>query len=163
MKIKYIALVVFLGLGLGPGLLLPSPASAVIEVGAGIGIVSFDNDLDGVDTDFGSSLELTFGSGALRGMFALQSSSHDQGDYEAIMGGPAWVLDAGGFSGRIYFLISAHEFESLDGAGVTVGGGLGWPIFPSARLGFDYHVSRWEDAGNDVGTGTLQLLFRLGF
>ena len=144
-------------------LVLPASSHAVVELGAGIGLVSFDDDLDGVDTDFGSTLEGTFGGGALRLMFALQSSSHDQGDYEAIMGGPAWVLDTGPFSGRIYFLISAHEFENIDGAGVTVGGGVGWPVFPAASLGFDYHISRWEGDGADVGTGTLQVLFRLGF
>ena len=144
-------------------LTLPSPSYAVVELGAGIGLVSFDDDLDGVDNDFGNSLEVTVGSGAIRGMFALQSSTHDGADYEAIMGGPAWILDAGGFSSRIYFLISAHEFENIDGAGVTVGGGIGWPVFPAASLGFDYHVSRWEGNGYDVGTGTLQMLFRIGF
>ena len=144
-------------------LAVSSPSHALVEFGAGIGLVSFDDDLDGVDNDFGNTLEITVGSGAIRGMFALQSSSHDQGDYEAIMGGPAWILDAGGFSSRIYFLISAHEFENFEGAGVTVGGGIGWPLFPAASLGFDYHVSRWEDGGVNVGTGTLQMLFRIGF
>ena len=148
-----------------PLLLLAFPASshAIVEVGAGIGLVSFDDDLDFVDNDFGNTLEVTVGSGAIRGMFALQSSSHDQGDYEAIMGGPAWILDTGGFSSRIYFLISSHDFENIDGAGVTVGGGIGWPVFPAASLGFDYHVSRWEDGSVKVGTGTLQFLFRIGF
>ena len=141
----------------------PSPSHAVVELGVGFGLVSFDDDLDGVDTDMGTTIEGTFGSGTIRLMVAMQDSSHDQGDYNAVMGGPAWVLDMGGFSTRIYALISAHEFENIDGAGVTLGGGIGWPVFPAASLGFDLHVSRWEGDGLDVGTGTLQVLFRIGF
>ena len=68
---------------LGLSLCLTSPALALVEIGAGIGLVSFDDDLDGVDNDFGNTLEGTFGSGGIRLMLALQSSSHDQGDYEA--------------------------------------------------------------------------------
>ncbi|MDT8396207.1 MAG: hypothetical protein RRA32_07180 [bacterium] len=163
MKIRLFALFLILGLGLGPGLIFPSPAHAIVEIGAGFGLVSFDDDLDGVDTDMGTTLEGTFGSGGIRLMVAIQNSSHDHGDYEAVMGGPAWVMDLGGFSSRIYALISAHEFENVDGAGVTLGGGIGWPIFPAASLGFDAHISRWEGDGYDVGTGTLQMLFRIGF
>ncbi|MDF1525974.1 MAG: hypothetical protein RRA15_03620 [bacterium] len=146
-------------------LAFPSPSHAVVELGVGYGLVSFDNDLDGVDTDMGTTIEGTFGSGGIRLMVAMQDSSHDQGDYNAVMGGPAWVMDMGGFSTRIYALISAHEFENIDGAGVTLGGGFGWPIFPSASLGFDLRISRWDGGGGykDVGTGTLQVLFRIGF
>ena len=160
-SIKQLFIIPLLCLGLS--LCLTSPALAVVEVGVGFGTVSFDDDLDGVDADMGTTLEGTFGSGGIRLMVALQDSSHDQGDYQAIMGGPAWVMDMGGFSSRIYFLISAHEFENIDGAGVTVGGGIGWPVFPAASLGFDYHVSRWEGNGYNVGTGTLQVLFLIGF
>jgi hypothetical protein len=148
-------------------LVVPSSSHAVMELGVGFGTVSFDDDLDGVDADMGTTLEGTFGSGGIRLMVAIQDSSHDQGDYQAIMGGPAWVMDMGGFSSRIYALISSHEFdtdlETIDGAGITLGGGLGWPIFPAASLGFDFHLSRWEGNGFDVGTGTLQVLFRIGF
>ena len=143
----------------------PSPSHAVVELGVGFGLVSFDDDLDGVDTDMGTTIEATFGSGTIRLMVAMQDSSHDQGDYNAVMGGPAWVMDMGGFSTRIYALISAHEFEDIDGAGVTLGGGVGWPVFPAASLGFDVRISRWDGGSGfkDVGTGTLQVLFRLGF
>jgi hypothetical protein len=145
-------------------LVLPASSHAVVEVGVGFGTVSFDDDLDGVDADMGTTLEGTFGSGGIRLMVAMQDSSHDQGDYQAIMGGPAWVLDMGGFSTRIYALVSAHEFGNIDGAGVTLGGGLGWPIFPAASLGFDFRISQWEGtASRDIRTGTLQVLFRIGF
>jgi hypothetical protein len=144
-------------------LVLPASSHAIVELGVGFGTVSFDDDLDGVDADMGTTLEGTFGSGGIRLMVAMQSSTHDGVDYDAIMGGPAWVMDMGGFSSRIYALISAHEFGIIDGAGVTLGGGVGWPVFPAASLGFDYHVSRWEGNGFDVGTGTLQVLFRIGF
>lgn len=142
---------------------LPTPSQAVLEVGAGIGITSFQDDLDEVDTGSGISAEANLGTGPVRLMFALQSSDHDPGDYSAMMLGPSWTLDAGGFSSRIYALISSHEFESIDGWGVTLGGGLGWPVAPAASLGFDVRISRWEGDGFDVGTGTLQVLFRLGF
>ena len=146
-------------------LAVPSPSHALVELGVGYGLVSFDDDLDGVGSDMGTTIEGTFGSGAIRLMVAMQDSSHDQGDYNSIMGGPAWVMDLGGFSTRIYALISSHEFENVNGAGVTLGGGLGWPIFPAASLGFDLHISRWDGGSGykDVGTGTLQVLFRIGF
>lgn len=158
-----VALVLCLGLVLGPGLILPSPSQAFVEVGAGLASVSFEDDLDAVDTDLGKTLEFNLGSGTMRLMVAFQSSSHDQGDYEAWMLGPSFTLDGGGFTSRIYALLSGHEFENIDGTGVTLGGGIGWPVFPAASLGFDLRVSRWEGDGFDVGTGTLQVLFRLGF
>lgn len=144
-------------------LVFPSPSLALVEIGAGFTITSFEDDLDGVDTDSGTSLELNLGSGTTRLMFALQSSSHNQGDYDAWMVGPSFTLGTEGFNTRIYALLSHHDFEGIDGWGVTLGGGLGWPIFPSASLGFDFRISQWDgDGGYDVGTGTLQVLFRLG-
>jgi len=148
-----------------PFLLLtfPSLSHAVVEVGAGFGITSFEDDLDGVDTDTGTSLEVNIGSGTMRLMFAIQSSDHDQGDYSAWMIGPSWTLDTEGFTPRIYALISDHEFEGIDGWGITLGGGVGWPLFPSASVGFDLRISQWEGDSYDVETGTLQVLFRVGF
>jgi len=145
-------------------LVFPSPALAIVEVGAGFNITSFEDDLDFVDTDSGTSLEVNVGSGAIRLMAAVQSSSHNQGDYKAWMVGPSFTLGTTGFNPRIYALLSSHEFENIDGWGVTLGGGLGWPIFPSASLGFDVRISQWDgDGGTNVGTGTLQVLFRIGF
>ena len=144
-------------------LISPSLSHAVVEVGAGFGITSFEDDLDGVDTDSGTSLEVNIGSGTMRLMFAIQSSDHDQGDYSAWMIGPSWTLDTEGFTPRIYALISDHEFEGIDGWGITLGGGVGWPLFPSASVGFDLRISQWEGDSYDVETGTLQVLFRIGF
>ena len=146
-------------------LVFPSPTLALVEVGAGFNITSFEDDLDGVDTDSGTSLEVNVGSGTVRLMAALQSSSHDQGDYDAWMVGPSFTLDTEGFNPRIYALLSSHDFEDIDGWGVTLGGGLGWPIFPSASFGFDLRISQWDGGGayKNVGTGTLQVLFRIGF
>jgi len=145
-------------------LAFPSPSLALVEVGAGITVTSFEDDLDFVDTDSGTSLELTLGSGGVRLMAALQSSSHNQGDYDSWMIGPSFTLRTEGYSSRIYALLSSHEFESIDGWGLTLGGGFGWAIFSSASLGFDLRVSRWEgNGGIDVGTGTAQVLFRIGF
>ena len=80
------------------------------------------------------------------------------------MVGPSFTLDTEGFEPRIYALLSSHDFEGNDGWGVTLGGGVGWPIFPAASLGFDVRVSQWEgDGGSDIGTGTLQILLRFGF
>ena len=142
----------------------PSPAHAVVEVGVGFTITSFEDDLDFVDTDAGTSLEVTVGSGSMRLMAAMQSSSHDQGDYESWMVGPSFILGTDSFNSRIYALLSSHEFENIDGWGLTLGGGLGWPIASMASLGFDIRVSQWEgDGGSDIGTGTLQVLFRIGF
>jgi len=146
-------------------LVFPSPSYALVEVGAGFTITSFEDDLDSVDTDSGTSLELNLGSGTVRLMAAIQSSSHDQGDYDAWMVGPSFTLDITGFDSRIYALLSNHDFDGIDGWGVTLGGGLGWPIFPSASLGFDLRISQWDGGGafKNVGTGTLQVLFRIGF
>jgi hypothetical protein len=145
-------------------LVLPSSSFALVEVGAGFNITSFEDDLDNVNTDSGTSLEVNVGSGTVRLMAALQSSSHNQGDYDAWMVGPSFTLDTEGFNSRIYALLSSHDFEGIDGWGVTLGGGLGWPIFPSASFGFDLRISQWEgDGGRNVGTGTLQVLFRVGF
>jgi hypothetical protein len=145
-------------------LTIPSPSLALVEVGAGFTITSFEDDLDNVDTDSGTALEVNLGSGATRLMLAVQSSSHNQGDYDAWMVGPSFTLDMEGFNTRIYALLSSHDFEGIDGWGVTLGGGLGWPVFPSANLGFDVRISQWDgDGGYDVGTGTLQVLFRIGF
>ena len=145
-------------------LALPSPALALVEVGAGFTITSFDDDLDYVDTDSGTSLEVNVGSGAVRLMAAFQSSAHNQGDYQAWMVGPSFTLDTESFNSRIYALLSNHEFENIDGWGVTLGGGLGWPIFPMASFGLDVRISRWDgDGGTNIGTGTLLVLFRVGF
>jgi len=143
----------------------PSPSMAGVEVGAGINVTSFGNDLDGVDTDSGFSLEMNVGSGVTRLMLAAQSSSHDQGDYKAWMLGPSFTLDMGGFDTRVYALLSRHEFEDIDGWGVTLGGGLGWPIFPSANLGFDFRISQWDGGGayDNIETGTLAVLLRFSF
>ena len=145
-------------------LAFPSPSLAVVEIGAGFNITSFEDDLDWVDTDAGTSLELNIGSGTVRLMAAIQSSSHDQGDYDAWMVGPSFTLGTEGFDSRMYALLSSHDFEGIDGWGVTLGGGLGWPIFPSASFGFDLRISQWDgNGGINVGTGTLQVLFRVGF
>lgn len=145
-------------------LVVPTPSIALVEVGAGFNITSFEDDLDNVDTDSGTSLEINVGSGTVRLMAALQSSSHNQGDYDAWMVGPSFTLDTEGFNSRIYALLSSHDFEGIDGWGVTLGGGLGWPIFPSASFGFDLRISQWDgDGGINAGTGTLQVLFRVGF
>ncbi len=145
-------------------LAFPSPSLALVEIGAGFTITTFEDDLDFVDTDYGTSLEINVGSGTLRLMGVFQSSSHNQGDYDAWMVGPSFILGASGFDSRIYALLSKHEFESIDGWGITLGGGFGWPIFPSASLGFDARISQWDGGGGiDVGTGTLQILLRVGF
>jgi len=145
-------------------LVFSSPALALVEVGAGFTITSFEDDLDFVDTDSGTSLEVNVGSGTIRLMGAVQSSSHNQGDYKAWMVGPSFTLATESYNSRIYALLSSHEFEDIDGWGITLGGGLGWPIFSSASLGFDVRLSRWDgDGGTDIGTGTLQVLFRIGF
>jgi hypothetical protein len=150
-------------------LAFPSSSLALVEVGAGLTVTSFEDDLDFVDTDSGSAFEISLGSGTVRLMAAFQSSSHDQGDYEALMLGPSFTLDVEGFIPRIYVLLSDHEFESnvgpsIDGTGLTLGGGVGWPIFSGASFAFDLRVSQWEgDGGIDIGTGTLQVLFKMGF
>ena len=152
-----------------PLLAFPSSSLALVEVGAGLTATSFEDDLDFVDTDSGSAFEISLGSGTVRLMAAFQSSSHDQGDYEALMLGPSFTLDVEGFIPRIYVLLSDHEFESnvgpsIDGTGLTLGGGVGWPIFSGASFAFDLRVSQWEgDGGIDIGTGTLQVLFKMGF
>jgi hypothetical protein len=134
-----------------------------VEVGAGLTITSFEDDLDAVDTDSGAALEVNLGSGVTRLMFAIQSSDHDQGDYSSWMVGPSFTLDIPGFEPRIYALISNHEFEDIDGWGLTLGGGVAWPLFPTASFGLDLRISQWEGDGYDVGTGTLQVLLRVGF
>jgi hypothetical protein len=161
---KAVTFLLIIGLSLGLGLLSPSPSLALVEIGAGFTNTSFEDDLDFVDTDSGTSLELNIGSGSVRLMAALQSSSHNQGDYDAWMVGPSFTLDVEGFIPRIYVLLSGHEFESIDGTGITLGGGVGWPIFSGASFALDLRVSQWEgNGGIDVGTGTLQILLRVGF
>jgi len=144
-------------------LAFPSQSQAVVELGAGFGITSFEDDLDNVDAGAGFSADAYVGTGAMRLMLAIQSSDHDGADYSAWMVGPSWTLDMEGFSTRIYALISSHEFESIDGWGVTLGGGLGWPILPGSTLGVDAHISQWEGDSLDIRTGTLQILFSVGF
>jgi hypothetical protein len=144
-------------------LIFPSSSYALVEVGAGLTITSFEDDLDTVDTDSGTALELNIGSGTTRLMLAMQSSSHNQGDYDAWMVGPSFTLDMEGFEPRIYVLISNHEFESIEGWGVTLGGGLSWPLSTAASFGLDLRISQWEGDGYDVETGTLQVLLRIGF
>lgn len=144
-------------------LAFPTSSLALMEVGAGVGITSFDDDLEGVGTGSGITLEVTVGSGVMRLMAALQASDHDEGDYSALMFGPSWTFPVMGFTPRIYALISGHEFEDVDGWGVTLGGGVGWSLFPAATLGLDLRVSQWEGDDVDARTGTLQVLFTLGF
>jgi hypothetical protein len=144
-------------------LVLPAPSYALVELGAGFTITSFEDDLDDVETDSGTALELTLGSGSARLMFALQSSSHDQGDYDALMGGVSFNLDLESFDPRIYVLIGNHEFESIDGWGLTLGGGVSWPLSTAASFGLDMRISQWEGDSYDVRTGTLQVLLRVGF
>ena len=144
-------------------LLAPSASHAIVEVGAGWGLTAFSKDLDGIDTGDGLEVEMTLGTGVMRLMLAAQSSSHDQGDYESWMAGPSWTLDMVGFDSRIYALLSSHSFETVDGWGVTLGGGVGWPIFPAADLGLEVRISQWEGDGLNVGTGSMLLLFRIGF
>jgi len=144
-------------------LIFPSSSYALFEVGAGFIITSFEDDPDDVETDSGTALELTLGSGSARLMFALQSSSHDQGDYDALMGGVSFNLDLESFNPRIYALIGNHEFESIDGWGVTLGGGVSWPLSTAASFGLDMRISQWEGDNYDVRTGTLQVLLKIGF
>jgi hypothetical protein len=163
MKRRFAAIFLVLGLSLGLVLFSPLPSLAVVELGVGFGITSFEDDLDGVDTGSGFGAEANVGSGAFRLMFAIQSSDHDQGDYSSWMIGPSWTLDTEGFTPRIYALISSHDFEGIDGWGLTLGGGVAWPILAAADLGFDLRISQWEGDGADVGTGTIQVLFKMGF
>lgn len=144
-------------------LALPSPSLALVEVGAGFTITSFEDDLDSVDTDSGTAFELNLGSGATRLMLAMQSSSHDQGDYDAMMGGVSFNLDLESFKPRLYALIGNHEFESIDGWGVTLGGGVSWPLSTVASFGLDMRISQWEGDSYDVRTGTLQVLLKIEF
>ena len=163
MKSRILMIILILGLSLGLGLSFPAPSFAAVEIGVGFGITSFQDDLDSVDTDSGTSVEMNVGSGSMRLMAAIQSSDHDQGDYSAWMVGPSWTLDTEGFTPRIYALISGHEFENIDGWGITLGGGVDWPLISAASFGFDLRISQWEGDGYSVGTGTLQVLFRVGF
>jgi|GEM_PF-6375508 len=144
-------------------LAFPPSSLALMEVGVGVGITSFDDDLEDVDTGSGITLEATFGSGVMKLMAALQASDHDEGDYSAMMLGPSWTFPVMGFTPRVYALISGHEFEDVNGWGVTLGGGVGWSLFPAATLGLDLKVSQWEGDGVDARTGTFQVLFMLGF
>jgi hypothetical protein len=80
------------------------------------------------------------------------------------MVGPSFTLDVEGFSPRIYVLISGHELGDLDGTGLTLGGSIGWPIFPGASFAFGLRVSQWDAGGGiDAETGTAQVLLRMGF
>jgi hypothetical protein len=141
----------------------PSTSHAAFELGAGFGITFFEEDLDSVDAGAGFSAEANIGTGAIRLMLGVQSSDHDPGDYRASMVGPSWTLDLERFSSRIYALLSSHDFETYDGYGLTLGGGLEWPVLSGSTLGFDFHLSQWEGDGLDVRTGTLQVLFKIGF
>ena len=49
-----------------------------------------------------------------------------------------------------------HHPETIKGVHALIGPAL-------EELGFDVRISQWEGDGADVGTGTLQVLFRMGF
>ncbi|MBN2720155.1 MAG: hypothetical protein JXR72_03530 [Proteobacteria bacterium] len=144
-------------------LAFPPSSLALMEVGVGVGVTSFDDDLEDVNTGSGITLEATVGSGVMRLMAALQASDHDEGDYSALMFGPMWTFPVMNFTPRVYALVSGHEFEDVDGWGVTLGGGVGWSLFPAATLGLDLRVSQWEGDDVDARTGTFQVYFGLGF
>lgn len=140
-------------------LALPAGAQA-LELAAGINRTSFTNDADAFDSDNGVTLDVTVGGGMARLMFSLVDAEPNGVDYQAMMAGPVFVLDAG-FDFRVYALLSKHELDVLEGSGLTLGGGFGFPVFPAAEVAGDVRVSQWDDGGLDIGTGTISLLFRL--
>ncbi len=145
-------------------LVIPS-ASHAASIAAGWGVTSFQDDLSFVDTGPGLSLEAIFGSGTVGLLLAGLWSSHDNNiDYQSFMAGPVWSMG----SVRIYAGISRHNVDNAgaikDGWGVTAGGGAGWKLASVSSLLFDVKISNWEgDNNTDIRTGTLQLMFQLGF
>jgi len=145
-------------------LFIPS-ASYAASIAAGWGVTSFQDDLSFVDSGPSLSLEATFGSGSVGLLLAGLWSSHDSNiDYQSFMAGPVWSVG----SARIYAGISRHDVDNAgaikDGWGVTVGGGAGWELASLFSLLLDVRISNWEgDNNTDIRTGTLQLMFQLGF
>lgn len=144
---------------------LPSAASAAVKLGAGWGITSFQSDLDFINSGPSFSLEAVIGTGTISMLLGGLWSSHDSNiDYQSFMAGPVWSVGGA----RIYAALSNHEVDNAgtinDGWGVTVGGGAGWKVAPLTSLLLDVKMSNWEgDNSTKVGTGTLQLLFQMGF
>jgi hypothetical protein len=168
---KKIVLFLFFGI-----LLIPVTSHAVVELGVGWGVTALEEDLDSADADAGYSVQAVIGSGSVRLLVAGLWSDHDnEGEYSSYMAGPVWSLDyLPGVQSRIFVAISNHEFDSpnpalsSDGWGLTLGGGIGWTLFPNGTLGLDLRISDWEgdnDLGEDVnaGAGTLQIVFGLDF
>jgi hypothetical protein len=135
-------------------------ASQAIEVAVGLNNTAFSDDADDLDSDNGKTLDVTLGGGMTRLMFSLVDAEPEGIDYNAWMVGPVFVLDAG-FDFRVFALYSSHELDFLEGNGVTLGGGLGFPVFPSAEVAGDVRISKWDDEGIDIGTATISVLFRL--
>jgi len=141
------------------------PASYAASIAAGWGVTSFQDDLSFVDTGPSLSLEAIFGPGNIGLLLSGLWSSHDNNiDYQSFMVGPVWSVG----SARIYAGISRHDVDNAgtvnDGWGVTAGGSAGWELASVSSLLFDVKISNWEgDNNTNVRTGTLQLMFQLGF
>jgi hypothetical protein len=139
-------------------------ASQAIEVAVGLNNTAFSDDADALDSDNGKTLDVTLGGGMTRLMFSLIDAKPSGADYSAWMVGPVFVLDAG-FDFRVYALYSDHELDAgigtWEGNGTTLGGGFGIPVFPMAEVAGDVRVSKWDADGDDIGTATISLLFRL--
>lgn len=140
-------------------------ASHAASIAAGLGITSFQDDLSSVDTGTSLTLEGIFGSGSVGLLLTGLWSSHDNNiDYQSFMAGPVWSVG----SVRIYAGISRHNVTNAgaikDGWGVTAGGGAGWDLASLSSLLLDVRISNWEgDNNTDISTGSLQLMFQLGF
>lgn len=145
-------------------IIIPS-ASYAASVAVGWGVTGFQEDLDSVDTGPGLSLEAIFGSGSVGLILAGLWSSHDSSiDYQSYMAGPVWSVG----NVRIYAGVSRHDVTNAgaikDGWGVTVGGGAGWKLASLPSFLFDVRISDWEGNNNtNIRTGSLQLMFQLGF
>ena len=140
-------------------LVLPASSQA-IELAVGLNQTSFSEDADAIDSDNGVTVDFTLGDGMARLMFSLVDAEPEGLDYNALMAGVAFVLDAG-FDFRVFALLSKHELETLEGSGITLGGAFGFPILPAAEIVGDIRLSQWDDSGFDVGTGTISLMLRL--
>ncbi len=145
-------------------LVIPT-ASHAASLAAGWGVTGFQGDLDFVDTGPGLTLEAIFGSGSVGLLLAGLWSSHDSNiDYQSFLVGPVWSVE----SARIYAGISRHDVDNAgtvnDGWGVTAGGGAGWKLASLFSLLLDVRISNWEgDNNTNIRTGSLQLMFQLGF
>ncbi len=145
-------------------LVIPS-ASYAASIAAGWGVTGFQEDLGSVDTGPGLTLEAIFGSGSVGLLLAGLWSRHDNNiDYQSFMAGPVWSVG----SARIYAGVSRHDVTNAgaikDGWGVTAGGGAGWKLASLFSLLLDVRISDWEgDNNTNIRTGTLQLMFQVGF